>query len=107
MLASSCWKHFNTTRKSWPYSRTMNESSTYVQLPEGKLPLLVPGDAGGSSFLPASRPCNTYFERPVMVPVMPLAILDVPQETSLLKLAVQAMSWRCSPALDECCIKWR
>jgi FkbM family methyltransferase len=56
---------------------------------EGELPLLVPTDPGGSSFLPASRRGDTYFKRSVMVPVVPLANLDIPEEASLLKLDVQ------------------
>jgi len=56
---------------------------------KGDLPLLVPKDPGGSSFLPASRRGDSYFKRSVIVPVVPLASLDVPEETSLLKLDVQ------------------
>jgi FkbM family methyltransferase len=54
-----------------------------------ELQLLVPEDPTGSSFLPASRRSDTYFKKSVKVPVVPLASLDIPEETSLLKLDVQ------------------
>lgn len=56
---------------------------------ESSLPLLVPEDPGGSSFLPASRLGDTYFKRSVTVPVVTLAGMDVPAGPVLLKLDVQ------------------
>lgn len=55
----------------------------------GTLPLLVPDEPGGSSFLPASRPGDTYFKRSVTVPVIALDDLDIPSGSVLLKLDVQ------------------
>jgi FkbM family methyltransferase len=57
------------------------------------LPLLVPERPGGSSFLPSSRPEDTYFKRAVMVPVVPLDGLDIPEGPTLLKLDVQGFEF--------------
>ena len=51
--------------------------------------LLVSDDPEGSSFLPASSRTDSYFKRSVTVSVAPLDSLDIPDETSLLKLDVQ------------------
>jgi FkbM family methyltransferase len=56
---------------------------------EDALPLLVPADPGGSSFLAASREDDSYFKRSVTVPVLPLSSLDIPSGSTVLKLDVQ------------------
>jgi FkbM family methyltransferase len=56
---------------------------------EATLPLLVPDQPGGSSFLSASREGDTYFKRSVNVPVVTLDSLDIPEGPTLLKLDVQ------------------
>ena len=56
---------------------------------EARLPLLVPEDPGGSSFLPAGRDGDNFFKRSVTVPVVPLESLHIPAGRTLLKLDVQ------------------
>lgn len=55
----------------------------------GRLPLLVPDEPGGSSFLPAIKGRDGYFKSTAEVPIVTLDSLDLPDEVSLLKLDVQ------------------
>jgi FkbM family methyltransferase len=72
---------------------------------EGTLPLLVPDDPGGSSFLPASRKGDSYFKRSLTVPVLPLSSLDIPTGPTVLKLDVQGFELEAiagaEPILDQ------
>jgi FkbM family methyltransferase len=72
---------------------------------EDTLPLLVPDDPQGSSFLPASREHDSYFKRSVMVRVLPLSSLDIPSGPTVLKLDVQGYEQEviagAEPILDQ------
>jgi len=72
---------------------------------EDTLPLLVPDDPGGSSFLPARRKGDSYFKRSVTVPVLPLSSLDIPSGPTVLKLDVQGFELEAiagaEPILDQ------
>ena len=65
----------------------------YVRAAAGRfkddLPLFIPDEPGGSSFLPASRQSDTHFKRSVIVPVIPLSSLGISSTPALLKLDVQ------------------
>jgi len=72
---------------------------------EGTIPLLVPDDPQGSSFLAASREHDSYFKRSVTVPVLPLSSLDIPSGPTVLKLDVQGYELEviagAGPILDQ------
>jgi FkbM family methyltransferase len=55
----------------------------------GALPLLIPSDPTGASFLREAGDEGSYFERSVTVPVVTLDSIAVPGTVSLLKLDVQ------------------
>ena len=71
---------------------------------EDTLPLLVPDEPQGSSFL-AGIGETSYFKRSVTVPVVPLSSLDIPSGPSVLKLDVQGYELEviagAEPILDE------
>jgi FkbM family methyltransferase len=56
---------------------------------EDTLPLLVPDEPQGSSFLAATGEHDSYFKRSVTVPVLPLSSLEIPSGPTVLKLDVQ------------------
>jgi FkbM family methyltransferase len=56
---------------------------------EATLPLLVPDEPGGSSFLPASRAGDGSFKRSIDFPILTLDSLRLPSGSTLLKLDVQ------------------
>jgi FkbM family methyltransferase len=66
-----------------------------------ELPLLVPDQPGGSSFLPSARTGDHYFKSTVDVPVVPLDELDIPVGRTLIKLDVQGYELKVLEGSDQ------